>query len=459
MPKETWSKKEGLNLKWDKSKILRQALEKKEKDVPKVKAAQIHTGKDNYIRYKSDGSQCHKKLKRKIRRKLSKLPDLPLKLRGKRLRKIEGMLYYVLTTNGSFSDAEADEIVNAYMICRERRNPKHHPLQSTVISSMRYESHTSVQNRLIFCDPTLRRALAKRGFHLNNGPFSAAESLTLMKNFEKFLKKQGISTDRETIWGLLHDRFQAFYRQTKMFSYIGKNLNRTSYQLYVRLFCMYHPFKSGQSDAETDAYIMARIPELAAAGEHKKYKIVGEEVDRYRLYVHDRHKQLIREESGFNRENRKKLRQLIAEHQKCEVKDIDVSDIPFAELAAKLCVDEDNLRAFWSREGRRLCDRAALPIWRLEDSMALLEAIETYEEEDENCINFQEIYARLFRGQVVDWEHHREHYNRVRRVVPFYMLEDLPSTLVAAKKELRRKMAEREEKAEETEEDEDTFVE
>ena len=133
--------------------------------------------------------------------------------------------------------------------------------------------------------------------------------------------------------------------------------------------------------------------------------------------------------------------------------------VPLSELAAQLVVNEENLRSFWQREGRRLCTRAALPIWRLEDSMALLEAIESYGEEDENCIHFREIYAHSFRGKVADWEHLREHYNRVRRVVSFYMLEDLPSTLAKAKKELRKKLEERQEGKEEADEDEDTFVE
>jgi len=466
MPKEAWSKKVGLDLRWDKSKILREALEnegKGSKDVPKVKNAQIHICKENYIRNKSDGSQCHEKLKRRIMRKLTKLPQLPLELRGKRLRKIEGMVYYVLNTNGCFSDSEADKIVDTYMICRERSNPKHHPLQSTFISSRAYRPRENMSTNdrassvTIFCDPTLRRALGKRGYHVNIGPFSSAESLTLMKNFEKFLRKHDKLTDRKSIWSLFQDGFQAFFHQTRMFIYIGRNLNRASSQLYVRLFTLYHPFLNGKSDAQTDAFILKRVPELAH--KRKKYKIIGEEIDRFPAFARERHYKLLRQETGINGKRRKALIQLIAELQNCDVKDIDSSKIPFAKLAAKFVVNEDNLRAFWQREGRRLCARVALPIWRLEDSVALLDAIESYGEEDENCIDFREIYARSFRGKVADWEHLREHYNRVRRVVPFYMLEDLPSTLASAKKELRKKLEERQEETQESDEDEDTFVE
>ena len=470
MPKETWSKKEGLDLRWDKNKVLKKELQnkgRKSKKVPAVQEPQVHEGKDNYRRYKTNVAQLidHGKFKRRTMKKISRLRGLhDLALRGKKLRKIEGRLYHVLTNNGSFTEVEADKIVDAYMICRERSDPDHHPLQTATISGMKYKSTTSIQNRLIFSDPIMKRALSKRGFYLNNGPFSAAESLTLMKNFESFLARHGRATDRDSIWHLLHDEFLSFFRTTRMFCYIGKGLNRTSYQLYVRLSSMYHPYLNGKSDAKTDAYILERTPALATAGLHRKYKQVGEEINRYRLFVHDRYKALVSNESSFNRSLRRTILQLITDQQKCTVKEIDPTNVDLAQIATQLGLDEETLTRFWRKEGLKMCARAALSRWKLKDSLALLQAIETDGEEDENCIDFKGIYERSFIGKVQNWEHLREHFLRVRRIVPYYMLNDLQSTVAAAMKEIKVKMEERgvgEEEGEDDglEEDEDDFIE
>ena len=164
---------------------------------------------------------------------------------------------------------------------------------------------------------------------------------------------------------------------------------------------------------------------------------------------------------------RKDILRAIAEQQKCAVKEIIATNVDFTIVAARLGMKEEVLRSFWQKEGARICVRASLPRWKLEDSLTLLKAIEDEDEEDENCIDFKRLHDRAFRGKVQNWEHLREHYNRVRRVVPYYMLNDLQSTVTAAIKAIKEKMEKgaREEgrdfdgDEEKDEEDEDYFIE
>ena len=65
------------------------------------------------------------------------------------------------------------------------------------------------------------------------------------------------------------------------------------------------------------------------------------------------------------------------------------------------------------------------------------------EEDDENALDFDTIKKRCFEGKVVDGQHLREHYNRIRRDVSYYMLSDLQSVVSAAKKEVERKLREK----------------
>ena len=118
--------------------------------------------------------------------KLSSLCGIDdLTQRCKEKRRIEGMLHYVLINGGNFTEQEAEKIVDAYMICREISDPNHHPLQTSVVSGKQYNSRASVYNTTIFSHATVKRELNKKGFYLNVGPLSSAESLLLMKNFEE----------------------------------------------------------------------------------------------------------------------------------------------------------------------------------------------------------------------------------------------------------------------------------
>ena len=102
MSKRTWSKEEGLDLRWDKNKILKKELKeksRKSKEVTKVQGFQVHKGKENYGRKKSCDDDSandlidHEKFKKRIMRKVSRLRGTAdLKARCKKMRKIEGMV-------------------------------------------------------------------------------------------------------------------------------------------------------------------------------------------------------------------------------------------------------------------------------------------------------------------------------------------------------------------------------
>ena len=62
MPKVTWSKKEGIDLRWDKTKILKKEPKKKGRksvELPLIKDPQVHKGKENFLRpIQDDGNLC-----------------------------------------------------------------------------------------------------------------------------------------------------------------------------------------------------------------------------------------------------------------------------------------------------------------------------------------------------------------------------------------------------------------
>lgn len=115
MAKESWSKELGYDLRY-KRVILKNELRKSggasSVDLPKIPVNQIHANRcgqlvhtfyDANKKYKS-----HKKLKAKISRKLAKLPQLAMGERGVLMRKIEGMIYYVLTHEGTLNEVSYD---------------------------------------------------------------------------------------------------------------------------------------------------------------------------------------------------------------------------------------------------------------------------------------------------------------------------------------------------------------
>ena len=164
--KVTWSKKEGLDLRWDKTKILKKQLKVKgrnSKEIPVVQDPQVHKAKDNYIRPTRDYKNIknHEKFRKRTMRMISYVgATADMKERGIRLRKVEARVYHFLTNSGSFTEQEADKIVEAYMISREREDdPNHHPLQTFVPTSRKYKCESTIHNTLVFSDATLRRAL------------------------------------------------------------------------------------------------------------------------------------------------------------------------------------------------------------------------------------------------------------------------------------------------------------
>ena len=107
-------------------------------------------------------------------------------------------------------------------------------------------------------------------------------------------------------------------------------------------------------------------------------------------------------------------------------------------------MSENDLRLYWIQEGKQLYIRSKLPRWTLKDTIELLNKIKESGEDEENCVDFEGIFDRHFQGRAVDWKHLREHFGRVRRVVPYYMLDDLQSVVSVAKKHVKKQIRKRE---------------
>ena len=188
-PDRDWAKKAKFDLRWDKTKILKEKLKEK----IDAEGPQLHLGNEAYgakVRKCADKVDW-KKFKQEVMRKLEFAVNLGKKEKRKILRKLEGQLSYVLTLNGHFDSEEADKIADFFIDCR--KNETVHPLQFREITAPTYKYYpTKNMKRVIkatltrgsiFYNRTLKAALAKKGFFLNIGLFSASESLTLMKNY------------------------------------------------------------------------------------------------------------------------------------------------------------------------------------------------------------------------------------------------------------------------------------
>ena len=312
-----------------------------------------------------------------------------------------------------------------------------------------------INRSTLFAHPPLKQALARRGFDLNHGAFTAAESLKLMTNFEDFLKKRGISADHSSIADLLKDNFCRFYLKTKLFRHIGDGLNRASDQLYTRLRTIYHNCKRNKISAAEDGFILEQTAKLEAQGYHRKFKSVGEDLDRFCEQVKNRHHTLTKSDVPLSDEE---ILKMIANDQGCDVASIDVNrDIAFQSFDDRAGCSAESLARYWIKKGKSKYLRSKLPRWTLENSLLLLDKIQEGGEEDENCVDFETIYEKSFCGHVEDFKHLRDHYNRIRRVVPYYMLDDLQSIVAVAKKALKERMCERKSADQVEEGDEDLF--
>jgi len=117
-----------------------------------------------------------------------------------------------------------------------------------------------------------------------------------------------------------------------------------------------------------------------------------------------------------------------------------LEDIPFHILASENRMSENDLRSYWFREGKQRYLRSKLPRWTLADTLELLDKIQESGEDEENCVDFEGIFDRHFRGKAVDWKHLREHFGRIRRIVPYYMLDDLQSIVSVTKKHVKKRL-------------------
>jgi len=447
-----WQKKAGLDLRLDKTKVLKEALvsaEENGQNLPKSDSAQVFKRKwEKKKTVQSDEAEFswqfirHEAMKKL--RNLRKLHDPDVQ--RKKLRAVEGMLWVALSKGGFFTDSEADEIVDAYVYCQE--SPSLHPLQTAFpkgyvprkFRTKAFAKVRSVEKTLVFDHPPLKSALARRGYFLNNGFFSSAESVQLMKNFDEFLLSRGYSTDQESKWNLLRKDFFTFYRETKLFLYVGKGLNRSSHQLKLRLIALHHGYKRDRVSAQEDEFVLREVEALKSRGFYRRFKRIGDQLGRFNQQVKGRYHYLT--SSMPLPPDPQKLHESIAN---LEDKNIIASleDIPFHMLASENGMSENDLRSYWFREGKQRYLRSKLPRWTLADTLELLDKIQESGEDEENCVDFEGIFDRHFRGKVVDWKHLREHFGRIRRVVPYYMLDDLQSIVSVAKKHVKKRLRKR----------------
>lgn len=442
----SWSKAEGFDLRWDKPKIYKCELSSKDlNDVPLVKEAQKHICKEKMLREKHPPDDLEKiqTVKSKALRKMRKASSIiDEHKRNAKFPKVDGWLYQVVFLGGHFEEEEADEVVDFYLQCREREGI--HPLQRSRIRGARVNA-CSPDTYLLFMHQPLRDALLRKGFYLNIGYFSSAESLTLMKNFESFLLQTGLSTDKKYVWKCLSDDFNRFHKKTNVFNYIGDNLNRSSHQLYRHLVQLYHPFQRGSFNAATDAVLLEKSTSLRAMGYHPVHKALEPVVDRHRGAVCKRLEYL----TGIydaSTKNNPKIYEAIYEH--ISGLESNAEAIPYESIGANLGLDPEAVEKFWLKVGKQRYERSVLPKWTLKDSYTLLNEIRKSGEEDENAIEFGDIKKRCFEGKVVSLQHLRDHFTRIRRTVPYYMLCDLQSVVLTAKKEIEKKMRERNEEEE-----------
>ena len=249
-----WQKRAGLDLRVAKPQIYKDELSsarKEDRVVPKTNSAQVHAHsssssekgkaptenefvnpqKEPYLVPKSNRAraQLHasawkqfqrgraltpeqlafrdwmKKKALKKLRKLVKVNWIQARLTG--LREAEGYLYCVIRIGGDFDGDEADFIADCAI--RHHERPGAHPLQTRRLGFPlpKFHWHDTISHDILYSHPSLKQALARRGFFLNTGHFSASETLTLIQNFERFLSEHGQKTDPEAIADLMKSGF------------------------------------------------------------------------------------------------------------------------------------------------------------------------------------------------------------------------------------------------------------
>lgn len=462
--KMKWSEKEGLDLRFDKSKVLKQALERKgclSTEIPPNPQPLIHTGNDNYLGRNKWNTEFDndfiKQLKEEYENQLKSLSEI----KGKKDRRIffeneiEGTLTDYVAAGGNLIEEEADELVDLAIQTQEL--PGKHPLQRRKCQGgrARYKHRTGRPKGRhhmsdpgqIYGQPVLRAALQRRGFQLNIGPFSENETLQLMKNFTSFLKNGDFPHDKKSIGEMFLEpgRFYRFYKKTNMLLHVGDKLHKTSYQIYMRLKNVYHPDNcKGTFSAAEDTVILKRGRELKNTGVHRRWRTIADEIDRFHHGVWQRHHTLNGDELKMSKSDMRELISVICDITGCFSSDLDsLKDFPFEEICDRLQMEGKDrvqkLSSFWCKVGMSRYKRAMLPRWTLQDSLDLIRDVEAQKEDDEHCVDFESIFKTNFQGKVENWEHLREHFNRLRRVVPYYLTKNFHAVLSVAKEEILEK--------------------
>ena len=233
----------------------------------------------------------------------------------------------------------------------------------------------------------------------------------------------------------MEENFAEFYSGNEMFLYIGTNLNRTTDQIWRRLRALYHLRKRDKIPSSEDSYILTQAKALRKFGVHRRFKAMGDEMGRYTIQVNRRYDTLMNKSSA-EAINTNALFQLVDGHRG------SLDEIPFSLFAEKLGCSKERLEKYWVKEGRKMYVRSKLPGWTLEDSKLLLAKVEASGEDDEKCVDFKTIFDQNFKGKCEDCRRLRDHFTRLRRDVPLYMLSDLQSVVFAVRKEIERKQAE-----------------
>jgi len=270
----------------------------------------------------------------------------------KRLFDLSGLnayLYHALKLGCTLSESEADKIVDYNMRFHEKEGG--HPLQTAAVFVRSCKGFCTIigLNQLFFYK-VLNEALSRRGFYVNYGLFSSAETALLISNTKSFLEKCKKPTTDTFIWGILTEPKLKFIRDSRMFLEIGRNLNRSSYQMFMKLRHLFHPFDVGRYTVEMDQLILDEVKHRSV---HCLNNKLGEELNRYNKSVAGR-RQCMERRDFKTTLNFDKLLDLIAQTQNCNKKDINPDIVCLATLAKKTRIDVNRLRDFWWKEGRQI---------------------------------------------------------------------------------------------------------
>ena len=193
-----------------------------------------------------------------------------------------------------------------------------------------------------------------------------------MKNFKQFLSIKGRRTDPASIARLVKKNFCKFYQNHQMFLYIGDNLNRSTYQIYLRIKDLCHEEKRDRVPASEDTFILKKAKALRANGVYRRFPIIAATFERNYRQISSRHQTLkgaLRNSSPELVAVKVGLSKLVDDYHSTLA---SPDDIPYDSFAEALGCSKETLEKYWVEEGKRKYIRSKLPPWTLKDSDLLL---------------------------------------------------------------------------------------